>query len=38
MNTNVRDVTVTLEEEVARSARIEAAPNETSVSRLLGAP
>ncbi len=37
MNTNVRDVTVTLEEEVARSARIEAARNETSVSRLLGA-
>jgi hypothetical protein len=37
MKTKLRNVTVTLEEEVARWARIEAARNETSVSRLLGA-
>jgi hypothetical protein len=33
----LRNVTVTLEEEVARWARIEAARQDTSVSRLLGA-
>jgi GH35 family endo-1,4-beta-xylanase len=33
----LRNVTVTLEEEVARWARIEAARRNTSVSRLLGA-
>jgi len=32
----LRNVTVTLEEEVARWARIEAAKADTSVSRLLG--
>jgi len=32
----LRNVTVTLEDEVARWARIEAARNDTSVSRLLG--
>ena len=32
----LRNVTVTLEEEVARWARLEAARNDTSVSRLLG--
>ncbi len=37
MKTKLRNVTVTLEEKVARWARIEAARNETSVSRLLGA-
>jgi predicted nucleic acid-binding protein len=37
MKTKLRNVTVTLEEDVARWARIEAARNETSVSRLLGA-
>lgn len=37
MRTKLRNVTVTLEEEVARWARIEAARKETSVSRLLGA-
>jgi hypothetical protein len=37
MKRNLRNVTVTLEEAVARWARIEAARNETSVSRLLGA-
>jgi hypothetical protein len=37
MKIKLRNVTVTLEEEVARWARIEAARNETSVSRLLGA-
>lgn len=37
MRTKLRNVTVTLEENVARWARIEAAKNETSVSRLLGA-
>lgn len=36
MKTKLRNVTVTLEEEVARWARIEAARKETSVSRLLG--
>lgn len=36
MKTRLRNVTVTLEEEVARWARIEAARRETSVSRLLG--
>jgi hypothetical protein len=36
MKAKLRNVTVTLEEEVARWARIEAARNETSVSRLLG--
>jgi hypothetical protein len=36
MKTKLRNVTVTLEESVARWARIEAARNETSVSRLLG--
>lgn len=34
--TRLRNVTVTLEEEVARWARIEAARRDTSVSRLLG--
>ena len=33
----LRNVTVTLEEEVAQWARIEAARQDTSVSRLLGA-
>lgn len=37
MKTRLRNVTVTLEEPVARWARIEAARKETSVSRLLGA-
>jgi hypothetical protein len=37
MKQKLRNVTVTLEEDVARWARIEAARNETSVSRLLGA-
>ena len=36
MKTKLRNVTVTLEEHVARWARIEAAKSETSVSRLLG--
>jgi hypothetical protein len=36
MRRKLRNVTVTLEEEVARWARIEAARKETSVSRLLG--
>ena len=35
--TKLRNITVTLEEPVARWARLEAARNETSVSRLLGA-
>jgi hypothetical protein len=34
--TRLRNVTVTLEEDVARWARIEAARRDTSVSRLLG--
>jgi hypothetical protein len=37
MKTKLRNVTVTLEDEVARWARIEAARKEMSVSRLLGA-
>jgi len=37
MKTKLRNVTVTLEEPVARWARIEAARKDTSVSRLLGA-
>jgi len=36
MKTALRNVTVTLEEEVARWARLEAARQDTSVSRLLG--
>ena len=36
MKTKLRNVTVTLDEEVARWARIEAAKNDTSVSQLLG--
>ena len=36
MSGHLRNVTVTLEEEVARWARIEAARQDTSVSRLLG--
>jgi hypothetical protein len=36
MKTKLRNVTITLEEEVARWARIEAARNDSSVSRLLG--
>jgi len=36
MASKLRNVTVTLEENVARWARLEAARNETSVSRLLG--
>ena len=36
MKTKLRNVTVTLDETVARWARIEAARKETSVSRLLG--
>ena len=36
MRTKLRNVTVTLEENVARWARIEAAQKETSVSRYLG--
>jgi len=36
MSTKLRNVTVTLEEDVARWARIEAAQKETSVSRYLG--
>ena len=35
-NNRLRNVTVTLEEEVARWARIEAARRDTSMSRLLG--
>lgn len=37
MPNRLRNVTVTLEEDVARWARIEAARRNTSVSRLLGA-
>jgi hypothetical protein len=37
MRTKLRNVTVTLEEPVARWARMEAARKDTSVSRLLGA-
>lgn len=36
MGRRLRDVTVTVEEEVARWARIEAAKRDTSASRLLG--
>ena len=36
MKSRLRNVTVTLEENVARWARLEAARRETSVSRLLG--
>ena len=36
MKTALRNVTVTLEEDVARWARLEAARQDTSVSRLLG--
>lgn len=36
MKRKLRNVTVTLEESVARWARIEAARKETSVSRMLG--
>ena len=36
MRSKLRNVTVTLEEDVARWARIEAAQKETSVSRYLG--
>ena len=36
MKSPLRNVTVTLEERVARWARLEAARRETSVSRLLG--
>lgn len=37
MKSRLRNVTVTMEERVARWARLEAARKETSVSRLLGA-
>jgi hypothetical protein len=37
MKTRLRNITVTLEEEVARWARVEAAREEKSVSRFLGA-
>jgi len=37
IKTRLRNVTVTLEEDVAQWARIEAARQDTSVSRLLGA-
>jgi len=36
MKSRLRNITVTLEEHVARWARLEAARRETSVSRLLG--
>jgi hypothetical protein len=36
MKAKLRNVTVTLDEQVARWARVEAARKETSVSRLLG--
>lgn len=36
MKTKLRNVTVTLEEPVAKWARVEAARRDTSVSRLLG--
>jgi hypothetical protein len=36
MRSRLRNITVTLDEEVARWARLEAARNDTSVSRLLG--
>jgi hypothetical protein len=37
VSNRLRNVTVTLEEEVAQWARVEAARRDTSVSRLLGA-
>jgi hypothetical protein len=37
MKTRLRNITITLEESVARWARIEAARRDTSVSRLLAA-
>lgn len=37
MRAKLRNITITLEEDVARWARIEAARNDTSVSRLLAA-
>jgi hypothetical protein len=37
MRAKLRNVTVTLDEQVARWARVEAARQDTSVSRLLGA-
>jgi hypothetical protein len=37
MKTRLRNITITLEESIARWARIEAARRDTSVSRLLGA-
>jgi len=37
MNRRLRNITITLEENVARWARIEAAKQDTSVSRLLAA-
>ena len=37
MSNRLRNITVTLEEDVAQWARIEAARQDTSVSRLLGA-
>ncbi len=36
MKSRLRNITVTLEEEVARWARLEAARQDTSISRLLG--
>ena len=36
MKTQLRNVTITLEQSVARWARIEAARRDTSISRLLG--
>jgi hypothetical protein len=36
MRTRLRNVTVTMEEDVARWARLEAAQRDTSVSRFLG--
>ena len=36
MPRRLRNITITLEEDVARWARVEAAKQETSVSRLLG--
>ena len=37
MKTRLRNITITLEESIARWARIEAARRDTSISRLLGA-
>jgi len=36
MKTRLRNITITLEESIARWARIEAARRDTSISRLLG--